>query len=237
MPKQFTRRIPDLTDAWTRRIQSGGAQLQMARDVGNLEPARAIELFADWTDRIAKGELPSTKPERPAGIERNVVVTQWDWGKTTAYLHDAVSTDRRNPRLNANGKVYGSPENSTDFVPVVDPMTNTASEVKHPVRDPKTPSTKNDLFAPSAVWGDKPIWDSQTLMHNPMMDAKGRVWFTARVRPSANPAFCKAGSNHPSAKAFPLQRIGPPALLLRSPRPTIHADRHLLRHAPPELRA
>jgi hypothetical protein len=208
VPKQFTAEFPTPTDAWTRRIQSGGAQLQMARDIGNLEPARAIELFADWTDRIAKGELPSTKPERPAGIERNVVVTQWDWGRETAYLHDAVSTDRRNPRLNANGKVYGSPENSTDFVPVVDPMTNTASEVKHPVRDPKTPSTKNDLFAPSAVWGDKPIWDSQTLMHNPMMDAKGRVWFTARVRPSANPAFCKQGSAHPSAKAFPLNASG-----------------------------
>ena len=116
-------------------------------------------------------------------------------------------------------------------------MTNTASEVKHPVRDPKTPSTKNDLFAPSAVWGDKPIWDSQTLMHNPMMDEKGRVWFTARIRPSANPAFCKAGSNHPSAKAFPLNDIGPPALLLRSQDRQVHADRHLLLHAPPELRA
>ena len=208
MPKQFSTEFPLSTDAWTRRIQSGGAQLQMARDIGSLEPARAIELFADWTDRIAKGELPSTKPERPSGIERNVLITQWDWGKTTAYLHDAVSTDRRNPRLNANGKLYGSPENSTDFVPVLDPKTNTATEVEHPVRDPKTASTKNDLFAPSAVWGDKPIWDSQTLMHNPMMDEKGRVWFTARIRPNANPAFCKAGSNHPSAKAFPLTTSG-----------------------------
>ena len=36
--------------------------------------------------------------------------------------------------------------------------------------------------------------------HNPMMDEKGRVWFTARVRPPANPAFCKKGSDHPSAK-------------------------------------
>src|SRR5205823_10500108 len=57
-------------------------------------------------------------------------------------------------------------------------------------------------------WGDKPIWDSQTIMHNPMMDEKGRVWFTARVRPAANPAFCKEGSNQPSAKAFPLLTSG-----------------------------
>ena len=59
-------------------------------------------------------------------------------------------------------------------------------------------------MAPSPYWGDKPIWDSQTLNHNPMMDEKGRVWFTPRIRPHANPDFCKEGSDHPSAKAFPL---------------------------------
>jgi hypothetical protein len=208
IPKMFTDEFHDVADAWTRRIQSGGAQMQMARDIGSLEPARALTLFGDWTTRIAKGELPFAKPDRPTGIARNVVITEWDWGRTTAYLHDAVSTDRRNPRINANGKVFGSPENSTDFVPILDPKTETASEALHPVRDPKTPSTKNDLFAPSAVWGDKPIWDSKTLMHNPMMDEKGHVWFTARIRPSRNPAFCKQGSTQPSAKAFPLDTSG-----------------------------
>ena len=37
-----------------------------------------------------------------------------------------------------------------------------------------------------------------------MMDEKGRVWFTARVRPPENPDFCKKGSSHPSAKVFPI---------------------------------
>jgi hypothetical protein len=40
------------------------------------------------------------------------------------------------------------------------------------------------------------------------MDEKGRVWFTARIRPAANPAFCKQASTHPSAKAFPLATSG-----------------------------
>ena len=208
VPKMFTDEFHDIADAWTRRIQSGGAQAQMARDIGSLEPARALTLFGDWTTRIAKGELPFAKPDRPTGIARNVVITEWDWGRNTAYLHDEVSTDPRNPRINAGGKIYGSPENSTDYVPILDPKTATASEVLHPVRDPKTPSTKNDLFAPSAVWGDKPIWDSKTLMHNPMMDEKGHIWFTARIRPGRNPAFCKAGSQHASAKAFPLDNSG-----------------------------
>src|SRR5262245_48648953 len=39
-----------------------------------------------------------------------------------------------------------------------------------------------------------------------MMDERGRVWFTARVRPPANPDFCKKGSDHPSAQVFPLEQ-------------------------------
>ena len=41
--------------------------------------ARALGMYADWSDRIAKGELPDQTPPRPQGIERNVVVTMWDW--------------------------------------------------------------------------------------------------------------------------------------------------------------
>ena len=41
-----------------------------------------------------------------------------------------------------------------------------------------------------------------------MMDARGRVWITSTVRPPDNPDVCKAGSSHPSAKAFPLPRSG-----------------------------
>src|SRR5258705_4267069 len=36
--------------------------------------------------------------------------------------------------------------------------------------------------------------------------AEGRVWIAATVRGMDNPAFCKQGSDHPSAKAFPLDK-------------------------------
>jgi hypothetical protein len=39
-----------------------------------------------------------------------------------------------------------------------------------------------------------------------MFDGSGRVWLTSTVRPPDNPAFCRSGSNHPSAKLFPLER-------------------------------
>ncbi len=192
--------------AWERRIQSGQATAQMAGAIGRLDTARALNLFADWTDRIAAGELPFAQPARPQGMERNIVITMWDWSTPTSYLHDEVSTDKRDPAVNANGLIYGSPEESSDFVPVLDPTRNAASQIKMPVRDPNTPSSKDNLRGPSPYWGDAPIWDSQTSIHNPMFDEKGRVWFTSRVGPPENQSFCKKGPDHPSAQLFPLER-------------------------------
>jgi hypothetical protein len=191
-------------DAWQRRIVSGQAMTSMLNAMSRIEPKRAAELYGDWTDRIAAGDLPKSKPSRPQGVERNVVITVWDWSSPKAYLHDEISTDKRNPTVNANGPIYGATELSTDLVPVLDPVRHKALEIKHPVRDPKTPSAKTDPLTPSPYWGAEPIWDSQSNHHNPMIDEKARVWFTARIRPPDNPAFCKKGSDHPSAKVFPM---------------------------------
>ena len=206
-----TRAIPkELGDfassaaAWQRRIQSGQAMQQMTAILGRLGP-RALKTFGEWTDRIAAGELPAARPSRPQGVERNVVLTLWDWAGPKDYLHDEVSTDKRNPRINANGLIYGATEESTDLFPVLDPVNHRATQVKMLVRDPATPSSRQNAMLPSPYWGAEAIWDSQTSMHNPMFDEKGRVWFTSRVRPAANPDFCKKGSEHPSAKLTPLE--------------------------------
>jgi len=194
-------------EAWARRVVAGQAMTQMTNSLGRLDPKRATELFADWTDRIAAGELPRSQPQRPQGVERNIVITLWDWAGPKDYLHDEISTDKRNPRVNPNGLIYGTPEESRDLFPVLDPVKHKATQVKMPVRDPNTPSSKTNPMTPSPYWGPEPIWDSQTSMHNPMFDEKGRVWFTSRVRPpAANPDFCKKGSDHPSAKLFPVEQ-------------------------------
>jgi hypothetical protein len=150
-------------------------------------------------------DRPPLPRPRPQGVERNIVVTLWDWSNPKAYLHDEISTDKRNPTVNANGLIFGATELSTDLLPVLDPVRHRAWEIKHPVRDPNTPSARTDALSPSPYWGAEPIWDSQSNQHNPMYDEKSRVWFTARVRPPANPDFCKKGSDHPSAKVFPLE--------------------------------
>ena len=205
-PKEFDA-FPSSVMAWERRLQSGQAGTNMIQTLGNIGHDRALALFADWTDRIAAGEVPKTPP-RPQGIERNIVITEWDWADPKAYLHDEVSTDRRNPTLNANGKIYGSLELSADYLPVLDPQENSIGQVKLTVRDPNTPATPPFMIQPSAYWGIEPIWTSKNNVHNPMQDEKGRVWITSAVRAPDNPAFCKEGSEHPSAKLTPLARSG-----------------------------
>jgi hypothetical protein len=202
MPKELGT-FHSSAEAWDRRIQSGQAGAQMAGGLNNMGKDRALAMFADWTDRIAKGELPPAPP-RPQGLERNVVITQWDWADPKAYLHDEVSTDRRNPTVNAGGPIYGSLELSADYLPVLDPVRHTLSQVKLTVRDPNTPPTSPTMPKASPYWGEEPIWTSKNNVHNPMLDEKGRVWITSAVRPPANPDFCKEGSSHPSAKLFPI---------------------------------
>src|SRR5438132_10723746 len=209
-----TRAIPpqlgefaNSVEAWEARIQSGQAATNMVNNIGRLDTQRALKLFADWTDRIAAGAVPPAAPQRPQGVERNLVVTLWDWSDPKAYLHDSVSTDRRDPTVNAGGLLYGATEESTQDLPVLDPVKNVATTIHIPVRDPETPSAANlQVLHASPYWGDDKIWDSQASVHNPMLDKEGRVWFTARIRGEDNPAFCKKGSEHPSAKAFPVEK-------------------------------
>jgi hypothetical protein len=210
----YTRTIPAMfsnmdspAQAWMRRVQSGQAGNAMIGGLNQLGPERATALFGDWTTRVTKGELPAEAPPRPQGVERNIVITQWDWAGSKVYLHDEISTDKRNPAVNANGLIYGSPEESSDYLPVLDPVHNSTSRVKVPYRDPNTPGQPKPL-EPSTFWGDEAIWDSHTTVHNPMFDEKGRLWYTARIRPADNPAYCKAGSSLPSAKLTPADRSG-----------------------------
>src|SRR5262245_51209245 len=167
-----TRTIPaffgnDSKEAWMKRIAAGQAGTLMVNIISNQLGAAPIPYFTDWTDRIAKGELPATKPQRPAGLERNIVVTTWDWADEKHYLHDLVSTDRRNPTVNAGGPVYGQPEYSMGYMPIVDPKANTATTYKAPIRDsdmhenlgPGHAAMERPL-GPSAYWGDEKIWEA-----------------------------------------------------------------------------
>jgi hypothetical protein len=135
VPKLFMDQAHDSQTAWAMRTQAGQAMEYMATAINSIGPDKVYDVFSKWTDKIAAGALPFDKPERPKGIERNVVYTLWDWATPGHYQHDAVSTDKRNPHVNANGLIYGSPEESTDLIPTLDPIKNVASTIKEPYLD------------------------------------------------------------------------------------------------------
>ena len=200
-------------EAWTRRIQSGQSGEMMTNRIAGQFAGVPFRYFGDWTDRIAKGELPKHKPPRPQGVERNVVISSWEWLTEKQYLHDLIASDRRNPTVNAYGPLYGSPEYSTDNMPILDPKTNKVTFFRMPVQDPEMPESLGPghaatikPLAASAYWGDEKIWDTRANNHNSMFDENGRLWLAASVRGMDNPTFCKKGSDHPSAKVFPLER-------------------------------
>src|SRR4030095_9477647 len=216
--QKSTRTIPQTfgtfnssSAAWLRRVSSGQSGQQMTEQLLSLGPLGA-QLLGDWAGRIAKGERPRTKPTRPQGIERNVVVTLEGLGDDKHYLHDIIATDKRKPTVNAYGPLYGSPEYSTDILPVLDPVKHAMTTFHATVLDPKMPLSLRPgaaaavtAMAPSAYWGEEQIWDTRVNNHNSMVDAKGRVWLAASTRGRENPAYCLPGSDLPSAKAFPIK--------------------------------
>jgi len=165
-------------DAMFLRAQS------MHRELDAMGRLTVERMLADWGSRIAAGEVPPAPP-RPTGIERNVVLTQWDWGFPESFVHDLISTDKRNPTLYPNGKVYGVDRTGGGRLLILDPVENAVSWLQVEPRDKSHGySLTKDYYHGSeenqAYVGEDPEWMASP--HNPMFDEHGRVWMTTQIR-------------------------------------------------------
>ncbi len=211
MGNSFTREIPAAlgtfdspADAWKRRIRSGQEGTTMDFRVGLLGFDQTISMFSDWTSRVAAGEVPAAPP-RPEGLERNLVVTLWDFASDKAFVHDVISTDKRNPTENANGPLFAT-EWSTGTIEGVDPVENTKFSIKVPAPESAVKFRKehpHSMLAPSPYWGTEEVFEDTLNEEGAQRDSKGRMWFILDDKKDS-PAFCKTGSNNPFAKNFPI---------------------------------
>ena len=229
-------------EAWMRRVQSGQSGEQMVNLLAGELGGVPFKYFGEWTDRIAKGELPKAKPERPQGVERNIVVTTWDWLDEKHYLHDLISSDRRHPTVNPYGPLFGSTEYSTDIMPILDPKTHRVTNFTQPVR-PGTPealgpghAASDKPLMPSPYWGEEKIWNTKANNHNGMFGRDGRVWFAATGRGAANPGLLQEGLGAPVGEAVPARAQQPPDHDARSQDHEARLRRHLLPDASSAIR-
>jgi hypothetical protein len=191
--------------AWDHRVKVGQTGVSMSASVTRLGRQRTLAMYAEWTDRIMAGELPSTAPARPTGVERNIVVSMWDWGETPLeFVHDAIATDKRNPTVNAFGNYYGVGSGQDNLI-WINPKDHTAHSVKFPTANP---TITGPLGAKSIVLSpyhkEARYWNNPAYPHNPMMGSDGRVWATAAIRsPAKPPEFCGAESTNKFTRYFP----------------------------------
>ena len=199
IPGSILRDADSHLEAWDRRVAMGPMGAAMSGAFRRLGDQR--DMFADWTDRIASGEVPSQTPPRPTRVERNVVVTLWDWGTETDGRTDSAASDVRDATVNANGFVYGVVQPS-DILAVLDPVEHRASVINIPSSGPEI-QTSTPV---SPYWGDDAVWARQSDPRSVAMDADGRVWLTGRIRGAdAQPEFCTDESNA-FADYYPLAR-------------------------------
>jgi hypothetical protein len=192
-------------EAWAYRTQLGVRGGSMAGAFSAFGRENAMQVFADWTRRIEGGELPPV-PERPQGVERNVVLTLWDWGVDTSFMHDEISTDKNDPTVNAYGPVYAVSSGHGKLT-MLDPVENSTRELIIPTRE--DPREVRSRFPPPAMpsnfWGHEHLWglEHPSDPHNPMLDRKGRVWMTSKIR-NEEPEWCREGSDNKYARYYPL---------------------------------
>jgi hypothetical protein len=96
---------------------------------------------------------------------------------------------------------------------VLNQADNNTYAIPIPTRDTpdKVPSRFPAPNRPSMFWGNEHLWSNPPYdpadPHNPMLDSKGRVWMTSKLRANADPAWCNDPTNK-FAEWYPLRNSG-----------------------------
>jgi hypothetical protein len=133
-----------------------------------------MELFANWSDKIAAGEVPP-QPPRPTGKEARYILTQWAHGTPYTYAHDESSTNRHYGTVNINGPIWAV-DIGQDYYYELDIVNNRQRGWKVP--------TLYELPA----WCDQPGFCTWTVYNNPAhphtsdIGPDGRIYASTLIR-------------------------------------------------------
>jgi hypothetical protein len=200
------------TEAWEWRLGTGVRGTNMYSLLGQMGKDPTLKTLSGWTEAIEAGAVPPAPP-RPTGIERNIVATLWDVGDDHSFMHDQISTDKNHPTVNGGGPNYAVNAGHGQLV-ILDQADNNTYALDIPTREAKdkVPSRFPSPNRPSMFWGNEHLWSNPPYdpadPHNPMIDSKGRVWMTSKIRSNTDPSWCNDPSLNKYADWFPLRNSG-----------------------------
>ena len=222
-------------EAWRRRVQSGQAG---EHDVRPAERARRrvvpVLRRLDRSHREGRAAARQAASARRASSATSSSRCATGW-TTKQYLHDLISSDRRNPTVNGNGPLYGSPEYSSDLLPILDPVEEQGDDVpgagarSAACRSASARDTRRRSKPLAAVGVLGRRGDLGHARQQPQLDvrsARAASGWRRRCAAPENPAFCQRGLGSSVGEAVPdrSQRRGSWRCSIRRRRSTRFVD-------------
>jgi len=171
-------------------------------------------------DHRAVRHLPGVKISAigPTGCRRRTAATKPQrrkaWSATPQHgvgvvepqglRHDEVATDKRKSHGQCLRVALWGDREQHDFVPV-STRSRASPHGQASGRDPKDPSAANNvIMAPRSTGAKRRFGRPRPSRTRLMLDEKARVWYAARGPSGRHPISARPGSDHPSAKMYPI---------------------------------
>ena len=187
-------------EAWEWRLGTGvrgNTMYAVAHDAGQGTISEGV-LGLDRAHRERRSAAGAAAAERRRA---QVVVTLWDLGDDHSFMHDEIATDKTSSDRERRRTVYAVSAGHGQLVDRSIRETNSTYAMDIPTRAPRAqvPSRFPAPKRPVAHWGNEHLWANPPYNpadpHNPMLDSKGRVWMTSKIRRNQDAAWCSDATN------------------------------------------
>jgi len=171
---------------------------------------------------VAKGEVPKIAPPRPTGVQRNLVISLWDWGSRST---DVRITPRRlaQSATHREGKIYGVSQ-MNDALMELDPA-ETVQDRQNPTDAPAMVSGFNASPSPSPNFGAD-MWKRNGDPRSVGIDAKAACGSPSGARQRKQPS-CVNGPSKRFWQELPDEASGSKSRITIED-PEVRARGHLL---------
>ena len=199
-------------EAWEWRLGTGVRGTSMYGVLNNQGQTRSLKVYADWTRAHRQGR--SAAGAAAADGHRAQPRADAVGRGRRSLVHARRGLDRQEPpdgESRTGRSTRSPPATARSSCSIRERTRPRRSRSRRARRAREVPSRFPAPNRPSLWWGNEHLWANPPYNpadpHNPMLDSKGRVWMTSKIRPNADPAWCNDPANK-FAAWFPLRNSG-----------------------------